>query len=83
MVQYNAALVITGVIEGTSRYCIYKELDLESLAEWRWSCKIFFFHKIINGILPVYLQSCISYSLSNKISKLKEPWTILYKNKNI
>ena len=35
MVQYNAALVITGVIKGTSRYCIYKELDLESLAEWR------------------------------------------------
>ena len=55
MVQYNGALVITGVIKGTSRYRIYKELDLESLAEWRWSCKSFFFHKIINGILPVYL----------------------------
>ena len=41
MVQYNAALVITGAIKGTSRDRIYKELSLESLAERRWSCKIF------------------------------------------
>ena len=61
MVQYNAALVITGAFKGTSRDRIYRELGLESLAEGRWSCKIFFFHKIINGLLPVYLQSYISY----------------------
>ena len=61
MVQYNAALVITGAIKGTSRDRIYRELSLESLTERRWSRKIFFFHKIINGLLPVYLQSCISY----------------------
>ena len=61
MVQYNAALVITGAFKGTSRDRIYIELGLESLAEWRWSGKIFFFHKIVNGLLPVYLQSYISY----------------------
>ena len=61
MVQYNAALVITGEIKGTSCDRTYRELGLESLAERRWSCKIFFFHKIINGLLPVYLQSYISY----------------------
>ena len=61
MVQYNAALVITGAFKGTSRDRIYKELGLESLTERRWSSKIFFFHKIINGLLPVYLQSHISY----------------------
>ena len=61
MVQYNAALVITGAIKGTSRDRIYRELGLESLAERGWLRKIFFFHKIINGLLPVYLQSYISY----------------------
>ena len=61
MVQYNAALVITGAIKGTSRDRMYREPGLESLAERRWSRKIFFFHKIINGLLPVYLQSYISY----------------------
>ena len=61
MVQYNAALVITGAIKGTSRERIYRELGLESLAERRWSRKIFLFHKIMNGLLPVYLQPYISY----------------------
>ena len=50
MVQYNAALVITGALKGTSRNLIYRELGLESLAELRWSRKIFFFHKIMNSL---------------------------------
>ena len=33
VVQYNAALIITGVIQDTFRECVYKELGLESLAE--------------------------------------------------
>ena len=40
---------------------IYRELVLESHAERRMSRKIFFFHKIINGISPVYVQPYISY----------------------
>ena len=54
MVQYNAALYITGTFKGILCDCIYRELDLESLAEWRWSRKIFLFHKIINGLLPLW-----------------------------
>ena len=61
MVQYNAALAITVAFKGTSRDRINREFGLESLAEGRWSRRIFFFHKIINGFLPVYLQSYISY----------------------
>ena len=75
MVQYNAALVITSACKGTSRDRIYRELGLESLAERRWSRKIFFFHNIINGLIPVLLQSYISYcgeGIYRKISKSKE-----------
>ena len=61
MVQYNTALAITVAFKGTSRDRINRELGLESLAERRWSRRIFFFHKIIYGLLPVYLQSHISY----------------------
>ena len=57
MIQYRAALVITGAIKGTSRDRLYQEIGLESLADRRWSRKIFFFHKIVNGLLPSYLQS--------------------------
>ena len=35
LVQYNAALIITGAIKGTCRDKIYQELGLESLAETR------------------------------------------------
>ena len=61
MVQYNVAFVIIGAFKSTSRDHIYRELGLKSLAERRWSRKIFFFHKITNGLLPVYLRSYISY----------------------
>ena len=40
MIQYNAALVITGANK------IYKGLGLEFLADWRWFQKIFFSQKI-------------------------------------
>ena len=61
MVQHNTAFVITGTIKGTSRDSIYRQLDLESLAERRWPRKTFFFLKIINALLPLYLQSHIRY----------------------
>ena len=75
MVQYNAALVITGAIKGTSRDRIYRELGLESLAERRWSRKIFFFHRIINGHLPVYLQSYISTAVRS-FGKLNQQFNL-------
>ena len=61
MIQYRAALVITGAIKGTSRDRLYQEIGLESLADRRWSRKIFFFHKIVNGLLPSYLQSYLNH----------------------
>ena len=33
MIQYWAALVITGAIKGTSGDCLYREIGLESLAD--------------------------------------------------
>ena len=57
MVQYRAALVITGAIKGTSRNRLYQELGLESLADRRWYRRLFFFHKITQGLLPSSLQT--------------------------
>ena len=36
LVQYDAALVITGAIGGSSRVKLYQELGLESLKSRRW-----------------------------------------------
>ena len=57
MVQYRAALVITDAFKGTSRDRLYEELGLESLANRRWSRRLFFYHKILNGLSPLYLRS--------------------------
>ena len=56
MVQYNAGLIITSAFKRTSRDKIYEELGLESLADRRWTRKLFFFHKIILGLLPSYIK---------------------------
>ena len=63
MIHYRAALVITGAIKSTTRDLLYQEIGLESLADRRRSCKIFFFHKIVNGLLPSYLLAQIAVSL--------------------
>ena len=54
MVQYKAALEITGVTKGTSCDRLYQEFGLESLADGRWFCRLFFFCKII---LRFHLQT--------------------------
>ena len=56
-VQYNASLVITGMIIRTSRERLYYEPCLESL---RWSRKLFFFHKTVKGFSHLYLQEILS-----------------------
>ena len=60
MVQYNAAFIITGAVKGACRDKIYQELGLESLADRRWSRKLIFFHKIILGLQPSYLQNYLT-----------------------
>ena len=45
MVQYSAALIITGALKGTLRDKTYQELGLKSLADQRWTRKRFFVTK--------------------------------------
>ena len=49
-VQYNACLAVTGMIRGTSRERLYRELGLETLNDRRWSRG--FFHKTIKRFSP-------------------------------
>ena len=56
-VQYFAALIINGVVKGTSRERLYKELGLKSLSDRRWYRKPVFFYKIVKVLAPSYLQS--------------------------
>ena len=45
-VRYNAALAITGAIQGTSKTKVYQELGLESLKSRRWFRHLCYFYKI-------------------------------------
>ena len=59
-VQYNAALSITGAINGTSpRERLYQELGLESLGERRWYHRLVSFFKILQGNCPEYLTKLL------------------------
>ena len=49
-VQYNAALVITGTVNGFSRKMLYQELGLGSLHDRRWYRKLCFYYKIRHNI---------------------------------
>ena len=56
-IQYNAALAITGAIQGTSKTKLYKELGLEFLKSrrcFRWLCT---FYKIRTYNNPLYLAT--------------------------
>ena len=60
-VQYNACLAITGVIRRTSQRRLYCELGLKTLNDCRWSCKLFFFHKIVKVFSASYLQEIVCF----------------------
>ena len=59
VVQYNAALAITGAIKGTSREKLYQELGLESLKDRRWLRRLCYLHKVLSTKLPTYLYELI------------------------
>ena len=59
--KHRVALVITGAIKGTSRDFLYQEIDIECLADRRWSRNIFFFHRIVNGLFPSYFQAYLNH----------------------
>ena len=48
-------------MRGTSRERLYRELGLETLNNRRWSRKLFFFHKIIKGFSPSFLQKVLCF----------------------
>ena len=56
-VQYKVTFVITGTIKETLHDRPCQELSLESLADRRWSRKLYFFHKITQGLLPYQLKN--------------------------
>ena len=58
-VQYNAALVITGTIRGTSKEKLYQELGLETLKNRRWLKQMSHLYKTISTKLPSYLYELI------------------------
>ena len=53
-VQYEAALVTTGAMKGTSCDKIYKELGLESLESRRWYKRLSCMFKIMKKETPNY-----------------------------
>ena len=46
LIQYNAALALTGAITGSFREKLYQELGLESLQQQRWYRKLCYFFKL-------------------------------------
>ena len=72
VVQYNAALAITGTIRGTSKTKVYQELGLESLKSHRWFRRLCYLYKIKNYGLPEYLFKLIpvdTHSYNTRISE--------------
>ena len=59
LLEYNAALAITGAIRGTLKEKLYNELDLESPQNRRWYRKLSFFYKVITDQSPSYLFNAI------------------------
>ena len=55
LIQYNAALAVTGAIRGSSSGKLYQELGLESLKNRRWFRKLWQFYKILKSKSPQYL----------------------------
>jgi len=58
-VQYQAALIVSGCWQGTSRDKLYEELGWESLSDRRWARRLGIFYKIQNGLTPPYLREHI------------------------
>ena len=56
-IQYSATCTIMGATKGTSRERLHKEFGLKCLCDGRWYRKRAFFHKILKGLTPPYLQS--------------------------
>ena len=67
LVQYNAALAITGAIRGTSKEKLYQELGFEFLKERRWLKRLCYLYKFVITKQPAYLFSYLYDSSFSKI----------------
>ena len=56
IIQYQAALAITGTWHGSSRTKLYEKLGWENLSDRHMSRRILQIHKIIHRKTPVYLR---------------------------
>ena len=59
VVQYNAALAITGCVRGTSREKLFSELGLTSLYDRRRFHRLSLYYKILNQLTPEYFRCFI------------------------
>ena len=64
LIQYNAALALTGAIRGSFREKLYQELGLESLQQQRWYRKLCYFFKLTKNKSSKYLFDNISTARS-------------------
>ena len=71
-IQYNACLVITGAIRGTSKEKLYQETGLESLQLQRWYRKLGMFSKIFKSKRPQYLFKLIPEKTSPYVTRNAE-----------
>ena len=55
-IQYQAAVAVTGVWQGSSCSKVYEELGWESLSDRRWCRRIIHIHKIVSNNTPSYLR---------------------------
>ena len=60
ILQYNAALAITGAIRGSSKDKLFQELGFEHLSSRRWLRKLCLFYKIVVNKSPNYLYNYVS-----------------------
>ena len=56
IIQYQAALAVTGTWQGSSRSKLYEDLEWESLSERRWCRRILQIHKFVSKKTPSYLK---------------------------
>ena len=67
--QYNAALVITVAVRGTSKENLYSELGLESLQNRRWYRKLSFLYKFIAEPSFSYLFNMIFWKNTSRSTR--------------
>ena len=60
LVQYQAALIVTGCWKGSSRAKVYADLGWESLSDRRHFRRLSMFYQIKNGLAPSYLAERVS-----------------------